>query len=880
MSIIRDNTKAKVIIGFGTGFAIVMLAIYLTYTSFTRLLYSVEVLAQPNIKLVKLQHTLASMASAESSIRAYTLTTEERHFKTYISNLDTIHSQIDSLRLMMATSPSELAQVDSMAFLLQTKKKSLKQYVELKKEQKRNDYSDKALRQIASAAMPKAASTTIRQRTTTTVITDVSPPAAAEEKEEEKQAEAPKEPKKTLFGSIFSKKAEKQALQPSPQIVPKVLMPQLNITKEIEIDTNAAGGGKVADLARIRRILNRIQQEANRDEQELTAKAIALLKEDKKMMDQIRSMMYGLENYEMLRARQRSQLARSEAKQTSLVLLLIGVAGLISGVAFILLILRDITRSDHYKSRLILASKDAVQLARAKEAFLANMSHEMRTPLNVILGFTQQLRHTSLQPQQSDHLQAIHGAGQHLLHIVNDVLDLSKIEAGKLSINHGPFRLPQLMAEIEQAFALKASGKGIRFICIKDDEFPDDLVGDQMRLKQVLFNLVDNAIKFTPKGRIEVYFHLKAQRRTRVVASISVTDTGIGIPPERLEHIFGEFNQADNSILRKYGGTGLGLSISKKLVEMQGGTLSVRSTQGEGTTFSMVVPLQKSELVPVEIASVPLPREQAFSGLRALVVDDDAYSRTLCELILNRWGMEVYLANDGQEAVQLAERMKFDVVLTDMQLPGMSGKEVARTIRKTDGQVPIMALTANIMGNDKNFFSNTPIETFLLKPFTEEDLYGKLAKLLPTDIIIPEPPVPQLPAPQALIGNTTPTRYNLAEIQQFTGPDTGMLVSVLDVMLEDQYQNLQLLLEAQQEDDWEAVANMAHKMLTAFKHLKAHTVTPPLEALEQGLRQKYANVQQMEALVALVNREATQILQDVEEALENLRMPEPQITIA
>lgn len=880
MSIIRDNTKAKVIIGFGTGFAIVMLAIYLTYTSFTRLLYSVEVLAQPNIKLVKLQHTLASMASAESSIRAYTLTTEERHFKTYISNLDTIHSQIDSLRLMMATSPSELAQVDSMAFLLQTKKKSLKQYVELKKEQKRNDYSDKALRQIASAAMPKAASTTIRQRTTTTVITDVSPPAAAEEKEEEKQAEAPKEPKKTLFGSIFSKKAEKQALQPSPQIVPKVLMPQLNITKEIEIDTNAAGGGKVADLARIRRILNRIQQEANRDEQELTAKAIALLKEDKKMMDQIRSMMYGLENYEMLRARQRSQLARSEAKQTSLVLLLIGVAGLISGVAFILLILRDITRSDHYKSRLILASKDAVQLARAKEAFLANMSHEMRTPLNVILGFTQQLRHTSLQPQQSDHLQAIHGAGQHLLHIVNDVLDLSKIEAGKLSINHGPFRLPQLMAEIEQAFALKASGKGIRFICIKDDEFPDDLVGDQMRLKQVLFNLVDNAIKFTPKGRIEVYFHLKAQRRTRVVASISVTDTGIGIPPERLEHIFGEFNQADNSILRKYGGTGLGLSISKKLVEMQGGTLSVRSTQGEGTTFSMVVPLQKSELVPVEIASVPLPREQAFSGLRALVVDDDAYSRTLCELILNRWGMEVYLANDGQEAVQLAERMKFDVVLTDMQLPGMSGKEVARTIRKTDGQVPIMALTANIMGNDKNFFSNTPIETFLLKPFTEEDLYGKLAKLLPTDIIIPEPPAPQLPAPQALIGNTTPTRYNLAEIQQFTGPDTGMLVSVLDVMLEDQYQNLQLLLEAQQEDDWEAVANMAHKMLTAFKHLKAYSVTPALEALEQGLRQKNANVQQMEALVALVNREATQILQDVEEALENLRMPEPQITIA
>ncbi|MBF9252952.1 response regulator [Pontibacter sp. 172403-2] len=874
MSFLKDNTKAKVIIGFGTGFGIVVIAIYLTYISFTRLLYSVEVLAQPNIKLVKLQHTLASMASAESSIRAYTLTTEEKYFKTYLSNLDTIHSQIDSLRLMMATSPLELAQVDSMASLLQTKKLSLKQYVALKKEQKRNDYSDKALQQIISAAMPKPASTTIRQHTTTTtVITDIPPVPEAE-----KQTEAPKEDaKKGIFGGLFSKKAEKQAVEPAPQSPPKVLIPQMNVTREIEIDTNAVGGGKVADLSRIRRILNRVQMEANRDEKELTAKAIALLKEDKMMMDQIRSMMYNLENYEMQRARQRSKLARSEAKHTSLILLLIGVAGLISGVAFILLILRDITRSNHYKSRLILARKDAVQLARAKEAFLANMSHEMRTPLNVILGFTQQLRHTSLQPQQSAHLQAIHGAGQHLLHIVNDVLDLSKIEAGKLNINHGPFRLPQLITEIEQAFALKASEKGIRLVCIKDDEFPDDLIGDQMRLKQVLFNLIDNAIKFTPTGRIEVYFHLKAQRRTRIVASISVTDTGIGIPSERLEHIFGEFNQADNSILRKYGGTGLGLSISKKLVEMQGGTLSVRSTKGEGTTFSMVVPLQKSELAPVEIVSVPLPREQAFSGLRALVIDDDAYSRTLCELILNRWGMEVYLANDGHEAVQLAKRMKFNVVLTDMQLPGMSGKGVARAIRKTDKQVPIMALTANIMGNDKNFFSNTPIETFLLKPFTEEDLYGKLTKLLPTNTIASVTPAAlQLPAPAQAV-STAPARYSLAEIQQFTGPDTSTLVSVLDVMLEDQYQNLQQLQDAQQENDWETVAGMAHKMLTAFKHLHAHTVTPALEALEQGLRQEHTNVQQLEALTALVDKEATQILQDIEEALESLRITQPQV---
>ncbi|WP_347157506.1 ATP-binding protein [Pontibacter chitinilyticus] len=873
----RDSTKAKVILGFSTGFAIVVLAIYLTYTSFTRLLNSVEVLAQPNVKLVKLQHTLASMASAESSIRAYTLTTQEKYFTTYLSNLDTIHSQIDSLRMLMAASPSELVQVDSIADLLQAKKQSLKQYVALKKEQKRNDYSDKALRQIASAAMPKATSTTIRQHTTTTtVITDV-PPDTEEEQQEEREA-----PKRGLFGKLFSKKEDKREQEPPK--APKVLVPQLNVTKEIEIDTSPASAGKVADLSKVRRILNKVQQEANQDEKELMAKALALLQEDKKIMDQIRSMMYNLEHYEMLRARQRSQLARTEAKQTSMVLLAIGIAGLISGVCFILLILRDITRSNHYKSRLIQARKDAVQLARAKEAFVANMSHEMRTPLNVILGFTQQLWHTELQPQQSDHLQAVHGAGQHLLHIVNDVLDLSKIEAGKLNISHVPFRLQQMLTELEQSFSLKASSKGIKFICTKDDDFPDELIGDQMRLKQVLFNLVDNAIKFTNQGHIEVYFHLKALRRSRVVASISVTDTGIGIMPEQMEHVFGEFNQADDSIMRKYGGTGLGLSISKKLVEMQGGTLSVQSKPGEGTSFTMVLPLQKGDFGPaVEATPVSLPSAQAFSGRRALVIDDDAYSRTLCELILNRWGMEVYLANDGQEALQQAALVAFDVVLTDMQLPGMSGKEVARAIRKLDAQVPIMALTANIMSNEKDFFQHTPVTAFLLKPYTEQELYARLVELLPANIPAFEP-APLLAAPEAPVqasaaATAAPTLYSLAEIQQFTGTDTEILVSVLEVMLEDQEQNLQQLQEARQQEDWEAAASIAHKMLTAFKHLQAHTVIPCLEILEQGLRQDMTGGQQQET-AEQAHQKATEVLRALAREMDALRAAAGAVTTA
>ncbi|MCJ8167171.1 ATP-binding protein [Pontibacter sp. E15-1] len=885
MRIFGDSIKSKVIVGFLLALGIVLAAIYLTYTSFTKLLGSVDVLSRPNSKLAEMQYTLATISTAESSIRAYTLTTKQEHFKDYLDHLGSIENQIGSLRQMMQDNPQEIAQLDSIATLLDAKQKSLEQYVALKKEQQSLDYSGKAMRQIASTVQEQPLSTTIKQHTTTTISDrlTINPEETEEEEASPQEEESTKyeEPKRGFLNKLFSKK-EKEDRKTAPP--PKVIVPQLNVTQEIKIDTSATAT-RVAPLAKVRRILHNVQRESDEKKELLQAKELTLLQQDKHIMDQVRSMMYALERNEQEQMLQNSRQARAVAKETSGVLLLIGVLGLGAGLAFILVILRDLTRSNNYKAKLIKAQKDAVQLANAKEAFVANMSHEMRTPLNVILGFSQQLRHTPLLPQQQEHLQAVNGAGEHLLHIVNDVLDLSKIEVGKLHIHHSVFSLKQLLKQVEHAFALKASSKRIHFLTRTDELIPDVLQGDALRLKQVLFNLVDNAIKFTHEGQVLVSVRLKTIRRTRAVVSIAVSDTGIGISEDQIQHVFGEFNQADDSILRKYGGTGLGLSISKKLVEMQGGTLNVHSEQHQGTTFTFVLPLKVSkEALPVQTDTLT-PQSTTFQNFTALVIDDDAYSRKLCELILTRWGMHVHLANDGQEAMDHVLRQRFDVVLTDIQLPGMSGKTVARNIRKHDKNVPILALTANILSNEEDFFKNTAISGHLLKPFTEEELHQILATALPA--IPAAQPVatsaqgikqqamkketPQLAAAAPPTGKL----YDLSEMRLFIGPDNETLAAVLEVLVADQRQNVQELQVEAAAGNWVKAGEIAHKMLTTFKHLNAHTITPDLLELEQVLHTGKVVPEQLEAAAARTAQGVQQALTAIQQELEVLR-PVPQ----
>ncbi|QCR24163.1 ATP-binding protein [Pontibacter sp. SGAir0037] len=869
MPALKVTTKTKVITGFSLALSVIVVALHLTYSSFTQLLHSVSILSQPNVKLVKLQHTLADMATAESSIRAYTLTTNNKHLDAYLSNMETVDCQIDSLRLFFARTQAERLQVDSVSALLQAKKQRLEQYIALKKQHRDYNYSGEVMQQIASSAVNPPKATTIKRSTTTTI----SERAATEDT----KPQAEEKNRRSLLSRIFSKKPE----EPKPEEAPALKsIPQVTVRQNTSVDSSKASTTEVAELGQVRRILNDVQRKANRNESMLLKQELALLQQDKQIMDKIRAMIYKLEQHELKQAAVNSAHAKKVAHNTSLTLLLIGVFGLVIGIAFILLILRDITRSNLYKKQLIRARKEAVQLARTKEAFLANMSHEIRTPLHTVLGYAEQLKNSPLQLQQQEQLQAIHNAGEHLLHIANDVLDLSKLEAGKVQVQITEFSLPTLLQEVEQAFVLKAKGKGIGFRIELSEQLQQPLQGDPVCLKQVLFNLADNAIKFTHQGEVCIQAHLKSERRGIMVVEIVVSDTGIGIPPEKVEHIFGEFNQADSSIIRQYGGTGLGLAISKRLAEMQNGGLYLQSTPGKGSAFSLILSMRKGNRIAASASKAPVRQAQeTLKSKQVLVIDDDAYSRNLCEMVLQRWGAIVTLAEDGYAALEAVSRQAFDLVLTDIQLPGMSGKALARAIRKKNPHIPIVALTANIMSNSSNFFAKTGISDYLLKPFSEQALLHTLTKAISQAST--EPMKQHAQKPQHNKQTETPAApplYDLTEMRLFAGNDQEALLAILEVLVTDHHQNLKKLAQAFDEGNWQGLGIVAHKMLTAFKHLKAHHIADPLLKLEQLLHQENTpDKAQLEKLVKHLQLSITLVLDNLRQEIKQLSARELEV---
>ena len=326
------------------------------------------------------------------------------------------------------------------------------------------------------------------------------------------------------------------------------------------------------------------------------------------------------------------------------------------------------------------SAKAAVEeAAKAKGDFLANMSHEIRTPMNAIMGLLSLLSYTNLTPKQNDYVKKIDNASKSLLYIINDILDFSKIESGKLSVEKIEFKLDEVLSHLSDVLSLKAEAKGIEFIISKGELVPDGLIGDPLRLEQILLNLTNNAIKFTDQGEIIVKIIAEKQDKNEVLMRFSVIDSGIGMTEEQMTGLFSAFVQADASTTRKYGGTGLGLSISKNLVELMGGQIDAVSEYGKGSEFFFTCPFKLS-MHPAECKTC-IPVE--VSGLDVMVVEDNAYARDVIDNYLKRFGLNVALVSCGEEALNEAVKYHFDLFIIDYKMPGINGVETWTKIKET-----------------------------------------------------------------------------------------------------------------------------------------------------------------------------------------------------
>jgi two-component system, sensor histidine kinase len=368
---------------------------------------------------------------------------------------------------------------------------------------------------------------------------------------------------------------------------------------------------------------------------------------------------------------------------------------------------------------------------RSKSEFLAMMSHEIRTPMNGILGMTQLLDLTRLTDEQRSYLNTVRSSGDALLVLINDILDFSKIEAGKLDLENRSFHLERALATTLALYTPLAEAKQLKLTMARAPDLPGYVSGDRTRLRQIVSNLLSNAIKFTEKGRVHLEARVLERDDRGYRLGIAIRDTGIGIPPDRLDRLFQAFSQVDASTTRRYGGTGLGLAISYRLCEAMGGAIRVESRPGEGSTFRFHVRVGHGSAAPDTVPGVLAPMKAKDAGTRVLVVDDDHINRTLALVMLGKLGLQAHAVKDGHEAVAEVAQSHYDVVLMDMQMPGMDGVEATQAIRQLPlhTQPCIIALTANAYESDRERCLRAGMDDFLSKPFRLDALRAKLQGL-------------------------------------------------------------------------------------------------------------------------------------------------------
>jgi len=408
---------------------------------------------------------------------------------------------------------------------------------------------------------------------------------------------------------------------------------------------------------------------------------------------------------------------------------------LLSGAALCWFIITQFSQRSLLIQQLNLSEQKAIKALGIKENFLANMSHEIRTPLNSILGFTTLLQRQKLDKVSEHYISSIQQAGENLLAIINDILDISKIEAGMMRIVNKPFSIRGLLHSVETLFSERVKSKGLGYLTTINDDVPDTLIGDATRLTQIMVNLLGNALKFSEKGSLKVKVQLGEVYENGVMIKFEVSDDGIGIEQEKLDEIFERFNQADDSITRNYGGTGLGLSIVRDLLLIQKGNISVVSSPGKGTVFNFYIPYlvaeDQSEAAAVRYKLIE--PERVGRAVHILVVDDNAMNQDLMANILSYWGFSFAVVSNGKEAVERVAQGHFDLVLMDIQMPEMDGYSATISIRtELKSAIPIIAMTAHAMAGEREKCINLGMNDYISKPVNEQQLLELIHKVTST----------------------------------------------------------------------------------------------------------------------------------------------------
>jgi len=846
----RTGIRAKVLLGFMVTLLAVVAAGFITYDSSNKLLNSLITLSKPDSELRQTSDVLALLGEAESNIRIFTLTRDYYYFRAYSDNISAISRKLARLKTARSTSETVTERIDSIIWMLNDRYKATRLYIDYLDSTQGNQIADRAIRKLIAGRKSSIEAKVFTNTTTVTRFDTVMPASTGKSSNGTTSFF-------TRFSNLFKKK-ENRKQKPTQTEPPKVLT-----NTQVTTDTNIILQPDTSSYADVNRLLLVMKTQETR-QQAMSEKEIELLRSNALIIEEMMDVVKQIELQDLAQRDRNMREAQYIASESIKVIFIVVSLSLVAIFIIAILIFRSVARSNSYRNQLIEARIKAEKLAKVKEEFLANMSHEIRTPLSAILGFSEQLAKTELGHSQKNYLDVVHKSSEHLLKIVNDILDYSRLGAGKLSFEIIPFLEQEVMSEVFETLTGSAKDKGLTFELTTTENADEPILGDPFRLKQLLLNLVGNAIKFTSTGSVRMESERQLQTDGSLILQVSVSDTGIGIGEDKLSMIFNDFTQADTSSTREYGGSGLGLAICKRLVEMQNGTIAVESTPGLGSKFTLQI--------PCTLVSAANPDEQeqhasadiaSLSGKKILLVDDDAFNILLTRIIMENWGMSIEVAMNGREGIEKASENDFNLVLTDIHMPEMSGMELTRLIRALPDErksaVPIIAFTANAVKEDLDGYLLAGIDGFLLKPFKENEVYDKIHEVLA--LAIP-PSSNGIEADSAEPRDPT-TLYDLSRIRQFAGNKPETLVRILQSFVLQSQEDMAMLESHAQKRDWLAAGEMAHKMLTSYGHFGIHIAMESLLMLD---KQRSGDVDQKASAQAV--KQLRSVLDDLIPALE------------
>ena len=740
-------------------------AVFLTWYNFrntTALSHTIENLQKPDTRISDLNLLVLNVNNAESDVRSFAITRNKDYLASYYNMVSASDSQMIHLKSLFAGYEKEFDDIS----------KSVKKKFELY-----DELIDLRYRQLINEAMSKISGN----------VKDIIIPADSDSVAETKQS---------FFKRLFSSGKRMRELEEKA-----ILLDSLN-----ELQSQK--------LSSIKKTVTAAQENEVKQISILSEKELLLLEQDKALKEQLQEQVNNLEGKIRINNEIQSQKVVYDSRQQMQTVMAVTLFASVFILLLSIIILTGISRANRYKTELEKAKAKSEQLAKFKEDFLASMSHEIRTPLSAITGFTKRLLNTSATSEQKQYIRTIDMAGDHLLNIVNDVLDLSRIETGKLQLKNENFSVAALVNDVYSMLSQKASEKHINFTADTTSVMRDVVEGDPLRLRQILINIVANAIKFTNEGSV----HLMVTKPEKDKYSFKVSDTGIGIPEEKLQRIFNPYEQADN-IEKNYGGTGLGLAITGKITELLHGDIAIESRLQKGTVITVTIPYRQVETADAH-TTVSKQEEKYLLNENILIAEDDDLNRELAIASLKEAGADVITAHNGKEAIEKILLNNPVAVLMDVQMPEMNGRQAVMFIREHISKtLPVIGITANMMNDARQECADAGMNEVLLKPFDTKQLATILMPL-----------IERYKEQSALV--TDVFSFNLSSLYKTSNGKSDFVIKMLKIFVSSNTKLFDNTLRFTEEEKYTEAAAHLHRMIPSFRQLELDHFTKIFKNLE------------------------------------------------